>query len=512
MIPYWFLTRPHRRLAWIPQSIACFREVAELEVWAGNKPLQKEFQAALEREGLKAEGKERGGDGSSGRTHAALLRSLGLFFEDEDSGVVRLTLAGQALADGEPPQPVLTRQVLAHQFPSVHSRRIQMDERFKLRPFVLLLRLLLREDLAGLSQEEIALRVLTLAERDTSAEAERIAKEVLRFRAMGDAALEFDFDTRFVSSRAEPANLRSALNDIANTFVNWLEYTGLIERAEGRLWIPDSRRKDAEAAIQFYDKRPLEPTHAEKFQRMYGVTPGRRKDGRRFDGVGAPRSKIERRIQTVLVGMGRTRLIDHVSPDLVAEVAGRTGFAKDVVERALARIIPDERKAQDAFLSNFSALAFSGTEEATEFEKATAELFRRFFGLDAEWVGKQGKSPDVVIRSADDGWVGIVDAKAYATYSLPSDHRLRMAHNYIPRYANEREPLAFFNYVAGGLSTTISAGLDEITNTTKPTTPGSAISAHVLIELARRSPVDHDTLRSVFQLGREILVRDLPAG
>lgn len=55
-----------------------------------------------------------------------------------------MTLAGEAIMNGESPVPVLTNQTLKYQFPSAFSvgRGVQVLDRFKIRPFRFLLRLL----------------------------------------------------------------------------------------------------------------------------------------------------------------------------------------------------------------------------------------------------------------------------------------------------------------------------------------------------------------------------------
>lgn len=78
--------------------------------------------------------------GPGGRTHAAMLYSLGLWFEKDER--VHLTLAGEAIMQGKPPVPVLKKQVLRFQYPSAYGDSVKVTPRFKIRPFIFLLRLL----------------------------------------------------------------------------------------------------------------------------------------------------------------------------------------------------------------------------------------------------------------------------------------------------------------------------------------------------------------------------------
>jgi hypothetical protein len=115
-------------LTLVPQTLQAFAAIADGEKWKGNRELHKQLEAIMDAKHLKAGGDYRdralGRGGGGGRTHAALLKSLGLWYEYGDStggGVVGLTLAGVELANGADARPILNRQVLAHQFPSAYS-------------------------------------------------------------------------------------------------------------------------------------------------------------------------------------------------------------------------------------------------------------------------------------------------------------------------------------------------------------------------------------------------------
>ena len=104
-------------------------------------------------------------------------------------------------------------------------------------------------------------------------------------------------------------------------------------------------------------------------------------------------------------------------------------------------------------MTQYYEMAFKGREEATEFEKATAELFHDVFKFKTKHVGPIGLTPDVLIESEDVGFVGIIDNKAYSKYSISNDHHNRMVHNYINglgNYYKGKKNLAFFSYIAGG--------------------------------------------------------------
>lgn len=104
----------------------------------------------LEEKGLKRKGTRRDQRGGGAKTYEAWVHSLGLIFEETDSKKTRLTMVGEALVNGEPPVPLMTKQLMQFQYPSPCSlrSRVQINERFKIRPFRFLIRLLLDERLS----------------------------------------------------------------------------------------------------------------------------------------------------------------------------------------------------------------------------------------------------------------------------------------------------------------------------------------------------------------------------
>ena len=52
-----------------------------------------------------------------------------------------------------------------------------------------------------------------------------------------------------------------------------------------------------------------------------------------------------------------------------------------------------------AFMTKYFEMAFKGRDEATEFEKATVELFHDVFGYKTKHVGPIGLTPDVLLLS-----------------------------------------------------------------------------------------------------------------
>ena len=118
MLNYWWVTRPKRKLDSIPEVLATFADISLNQEWVGQRGTQMAYEEALEKAGLKRVGVRRDQSGSGGRTYGAWLVSLGLIFHQAKTGNIKLTLAGEAIMNGDSPVDVLKNQVLKYQFPS----------------------------------------------------------------------------------------------------------------------------------------------------------------------------------------------------------------------------------------------------------------------------------------------------------------------------------------------------------------------------------------------------------
>lgn len=546
-LPYWFFTRPHRKLIRVPKTVAAFAGVAGGGPWRGEVEVQKAFEDQLVALDLK-----RGGDyteraygrgGGGGRTHAALLYSLGLYYlHVPGPGLpeeVHLTLAGKALVDREDALPVLRKQVLSHQFPSPYSMGVGVNERFRLRPFVFLLKLLRSPLTDGfLTDEEIAACIIGEAVSHSDREVQRIAEDVVRFRETGVRSLPPDFADRMRPPRSRRPStaadlIGGSLKDVANTAAQWLRFTGFAVSVPGAEVGSDARTVTAlnseladeiDAAVDYWGRKPLltvlpdlhdsyHRSEADKaFQRTYGVKAGMVRDNRSLRDVRGQSEAMRIRglVSAALSHLFAAELVTEATPSVVDAVVRHTGLARAVVEESIIELLGGPERAVDAFLDRYEQMAFSGNDEAIGFEKATREVFEKVFGFQARHVGQGGTVPDVEVWT--DGWGGIVDTKAYAAYDLPQDHQLRMITNYVPAYVAGvgGETLRFFLYVSGGFAPSFNAKLRTVIERSGMAGAGIAIQAwrHLIREYPKSSLTSDDVL-ALWTSGREITVADV---
>ena len=517
MLNYWWVTRPKRKLNSIPEVLATFADLSLNQEWEGQRVSHLAYEDALEKAGLKRVGDRRDQTGGGARTYKAWLASLGLIFTQESTGRIKLTLAGEAIMNGDSPISVLSNQILKYQFPSAFSlsRGVQVASRFKIRPFRFLLKLLDDPRINSLSEDEIAKIIVTEAENESGKCYEYVVNRILQFRELGDRCLECDFLLKYQSSKGG-INLDhpySHLTDLAYTLVNWLEYTQLIKRENGRVYLLEERRIQVRDILNeelpFIDR----PNEQEYFQRKYGIDPKHRKDNRDLNQsiTITPKIIATQKVMQAYITESLNSPITSITKGLVEKIANSTGIDFSTVEQILVEKYP--HGSVGAFMTKYFEMAFKGRDEAAEFEKATAELFKEVFGFQTKHVGPMGLTPDVLLASRSDSYQAIIDNKAYSSYSINNDHHNRMVHNYlsnIDRYSEFDYPMAFFTYIAGGFGTNIDNQLFQIY--AKTGVAGSAISVVNVIKMVENQevlPYSHDRIREIFSVNRLVSLGDL---
>lgn len=517
MLNYWWVTRPKRKLNSIPEVLAAFADLSLNEEWDGQRNSHLAYEDALEQAGLKRKGERRDQTGGGARTYKAWLVSLGLIFTQESTGHIKLTLAGEAIMNGESPIEVLKGQILKYQFPSAFSmgRGVQVAPRFKIRPFRFLLRLLLDERVGHLTEEEIAKIIVTEAENESTKCYNYIVDRIEQFRSYGDSCLEDDFFEKYQSSKGKvnPEHPYSHLMDLANTIVNWLEYTQLVKRDGGQVEILGERVAEVQSILadtpNFIDR----PEQHEYFQRKYGLDPKHKKDNRNLTLTKTVTAAMiaKQKIMQAYIAESLERPITRITPNIVDYIVRVTGIDGKTVEDVLIETYPNG--SVGAFMTKYFEMAFKGRDEATEFEKATVELFRDVFGYNAKHVGPIGLTPDVLLLSDSDGYQAILDNKAYHKYTISNDHYNRMVHNYIKKlenYSDSKHRLAFFSYIAGGFGKNIDKQIQTIVDATGVN--GSAMSVTNMIKLVEQHnkiPYSHRKLCDIFSVNRQVLMQDL---
>lgn len=518
MINHWWVTRPKRKLNSVPEVLSTLAELSLNQEWQGQRNTHLSLEEALEQAGLKRVGERRDQTGGGARTYRAWIASLGLIFTQESTGQIKLTLAGEAIMAGDSPVEILKHQILKYQFPSAFSisRGVSVSSRFKIRPFRFLLRLLSDSRLNYyLTQEEIAKIVVVEADKETDRCYNYVVKRIIELRSYGDSILLVaENSERYVANptRDSIEQTHNKLLDVANTFINWIEYTQLAKRNEDKqLVILDDKKEEVEEILMMNTSFIDRPEQQEYFQRKFGVDPKHNKDTRNLTETKTITYRViaEQKIKQAFIAESLKVPIGKITTALINKIIDQTGIDCKLVEETLLKHYP--YGAIGSFMTEYFEMAFRGRDDAIGFELATVELFKTAFDFDTEHVGPIGLTPDVLVLSDSEGYIGILDNKAYSNYTITNDHKNRMIHNYIKSYnRGQKYPLAFFSYIAGGFGKNIDGQVKEIVNETA--VHGSAISVSNVIKLVDHYKVkdyNHKKLRDVFSVDRQVLSLDL---
>lgn len=518
----WWVPRPKRQLTTVPLCLTALANSAEGKVWkSSDKSIELEYEHSLEVAQLKARGDRRDQGGGGARTYRAWMKSLGLVFMDAD-GRLQLTCAGEALAEGQAPLPILKNQVLNYQFPASFTSKgsSAVENRFTVRPFVFILQLLRDPRLDGFLDQfdDVGKIAVCYGESNSDDCVDDVVQKILEHRSYGDDSLEPGYLDRFASSRSNEASrdrLFANLNDISNTIANWLGYTQLITRIKGRWHITEGAESEVDEIIRASRAKPLitDPEDEVKFQRRYGLRPGQKKDTRRLGGGRSVTSESvrSREINIAFLGEAARRVIMKIDAPLITKIADQVGAPRAEVDRALSSMYPNG--AVGTFMHSYAQMAFDSRAKATDFEIATASIFQDVFGFEAKHIGQKGRVPDVVISSKESHFGAILDSKAYAKgYSIGIGQQNRMR-DYIrdfSKYALSDAPLAFFSYIVADYKSTVDAQIQEMQE--ENSVSGSAITARDIIRMVERhesEPYSHFEVRSILSIGRAVTYEDL---
>ena len=513
----WMFPRNIRSISpWkIAQMLSLFKRLTDYQEWSGNQDLQNNFCKALEAAGLKEEGTQYDPRSGGPRTYLAQFKCLGLVFERDD-GRIFLTKAGEDIATGKAPLPIMQSLLLRHQYPSAYSnlQNLKINPTLRVKPFLFVLELIQDERIQHLTNEEMMVPVVYGHNHGCL---ELCIEKVLRLRRGDDFLAVIDNREQDLylprSSRGDIAKTIQNIRDIGNTCKNYLQSCCLVfsEQVDGRQRVSISPDMTGiiTAAITESDDFLSYKDNEESFQRAYGAW-DRVKDTRRI-GAADDSSTIKPEDSIILSQFYKycgQNIVATIPDDFIRQLREGFGFSKQKVYDVIS---PHMDKTLDFFESTFLELSKGGTAAATSFEKVVCTLLEQKLHFKAEHTGQKrragiGGYADIFVVALDDAHCGIIDTKASASYSLPASDYHAMVNNYMPNYVEltDGQPLRleFASYVAGGFTTNISDRLASISR--EGTVPCSAVSARELLHFAKSNPQREKqaAIRSVFRTGR----------
>lgn len=512
---HWFVSRQKRDLVPVQDVLESFNQFCVGKEWT--KHLQLDWEDRLNQDEITVAGPHRSRrvnlGGGAIRTNFKQLKDLGLVYSDNDD-ICHLTIAGEEILSGKVSfVEGMTRQLQRYQYPSALtvSGTASIDKRFTIHPFQFMVRLVLDDRLQNQSfMDELAYIVIHDAESDWDSNFQAVVRKILDFR---------NGNTQLVDERkAEEVN--ESFRNIANTLINYLSVTHLIEKIPKGYQLNSSKTAEAmEFAFPplklIGSSNPDILYDPESYLRQYGRGT-KAKDHHVFSGSRSrsKNARTEAKLEQAYNKLAAQIPITNITSTIIDTLANSTGIQPRQVERFLIDHHPNGDL--DEFYTTFKDLAIQGTDKAIEFEKATQALFASIFGYRAEHIGQMGdtSTPDVFIESDKGRFCGIIDNKAYKDgFSITGDFHRKMVHEYIPninKYVNPNYPLAFFCYIGHKFGKNIDSQIQAIYR--ESGIPGSAISTDLLIKMSQlyeQGKMNDDDVKDVFSLNREIRYSDL---
>ena len=494
----WMFPRNIRRIyPWkIAQIATLLRDAVSGESWTGRQDIQNSFCKALESAGLKRSGEQYDPHSGGPRTYLAQLKSLGILFQDSNQRIL-YTQAGDELATGNAPLPILQDLLLRHQYPSCYSNlaQIKMNPGIRVKPFLFVMQLLMHKDIGSMSVQELIIPVVYGHNHNCL---NICIDKILKLRKTGDIKSVIDnYSVDLYTPRTKGKNIESRLSDVkdvANTMKNWMQATCLVdcETIDGtqRISIAQSARNKVENALANED-RFIEYASEESFQRKYGCLHAE-KDTRNLRPISERSFPQKSIILSQFFEYMGNNILDSYPEDFVIDMKEKLGIEEPITRQVIE---PHLSKSLSFFESTYLELASGGTSAALSFEKVTAQILSSKLKFSTKLTGQlkrhgKGGYSDIFVVALDNAHCGIIDGKASPNYRLSSDDYYKMQANYIPNYRELTDgrplELAFCSYIAGGFGNIVPS----LKNLTANTGIGvSALPAFELLRLAQAENV-----------------------
>lgn len=518
----WMFQRNIRKIyPWkISQILSMIHMQLENDTWSGNQSLQDTFTSNLERFGLKRAGVQYDPHSGGARTYFSQLGALGLLFTRAD-GSTWLTIAGQDLVEGNySPVEIIRTQLLNYQYPSVYGSNVKIHPDIKVKPFLLVLELLLDPEICHLTTEEMIIPVMYGHNHGCF---DLCKNKILQLRASGNILSIIDnpaqdLFTPKTRGRSAGAALKD-FHDIANTCKNFLEAGSLVVSEQ----VEASRAKHIivnegvipEIRIALAKKDIFIPVHnVESFQRKYGAWNRQRDTRSLIRGSGRSTSRGEPIIHALFAEYAGKNLVLDMPMDFIEEVVSR-GFDRQLV---LNTIEPYMINSLSLFEQKFMELSTGGRTTANDFEKSVKQLFEERLHYKTTHTGQRhragrtGGFSDIFIQEVSGRFCAIIDTKASPNYNISATDYHTMTNSYIPSIEeleeHHDEALGFCAYVAGGFSNSMNDRLHVLSEESGQCF--SAIKAYDLLKLCQKNiPIsEQENITDVFRQKKLLRVSD----
>lgn len=480
----WNITRATRQIGSAIDACKIFKDMCEGK--KNTRKLQKKFGKKLASSGIKTSGltrKDSGGD----RTWMGLLKTFGLWYEDQHRIIV-FTPAGKTVArGGREAMMMMEKQILTFQYPNrtqEHWSQL-MNKKFQIFPYRFLVKLLLLVDY--LTVQEIALFALQVS---SDKELPTVVKNINLFRKTGKLG-NYESHRKKYKKNHDKDKYKKYVEDLADTFKNHMESLPHISSRQSgnkhELYIESGHKKEWKKKIDEYDlKYPFNKTYDDQdrkfFVERYGRLVGKKKASVKTSSPVTKDQTNIRKIQEAIVQI-MENYPKITSKKLIDEIHLQTYLSTRIINNILARYPELVNSNYDAFERKYLQVAGDG-KRWKEFEEMTAEIFKRMgFSVGKQKEVKFSKNQSGFL----DGYItfntnsGIIDAKSGKGFSC-GNMAVGIMKDYIKKAQKFPFQLEFFGYVYGRKFSN-NSGFERIQKESK--TNGFRISAMNLLNLIK---------------------------
>ncbi len=514
----WMFPRNIRRTdAWkIAQILSLFE--AAIREGKSKEEVEKGFIKNLKKANLQSGRAPQTRDKDPGdfRTYKTQLSCLGLIFENQ-TGEIDFTKAGRDILKGLSPLKILQSQVLRHQYPSCYtlSSQVKIDQDIKLRPFVVILRLLLDKRLGGyLTNEESS---IPASVGKTEHNHDEMVEKILELRAGGSFEQIIRLDS-LRTIRIAPGELKKEeLMNIGNTFLNVLIGVRFIDKDEGqfgpaRYVINTEHIDQVQKACQTIFTPIKNPELNESFQRSYGAWDGKKDTEKRDENAcEKTESALDSQIKAAFFKYQQDhgiQMAGELTDQFVAEARSHYGFTESQIRSALVTFLEIARSDDER---EFVRISQGGVSTALAFEKKVHAIFKENFRVRSFHTGQRKRRTGVggftdilLIFESPEGCV-ILDAKSTKEYCLEVDD-YRAMKNYCQQFHELAEvkpgaPLLAAGFVSFSFSKVVPAKL-KMLSAELNNVPVFALPATELLTWVKEGKNGSSVLDSLLGLAR----------
>lgn len=453
----WFITRPERDPKFHKDALEALQIATDdfSIIWSGNREAHKQYEMVLASEGLKRENISN--DGSGGRTWAAMLRTFGYVYLNQD-GYLVLTKVGQKILKSEKVRENISKQILTLQIPNAYFLdnrfRPKYEEGFQIRPARFLVKLVNQSVLNYyITREEITFFALTTKRDD---ELLKVTKNILDFRKAPDSekqeikkavAINYEHRKRVDS---EARDFESAHGDVAHTFMLLCDYTGLVDYIRGdALRLPPEKRKSTSDMLNYLDSRyPFNKRYLISLER-FAENAGLDVDSYKASAFGSlsPATNRKKTLNKVHQLLSPYPLIQNLTVDKITKILEKELSTNEAKKFAYELHEYDYESLNEDFVESYL-----NEQDDYIFEDKTGEILKSI-GFDVVMrpkpLGEDVRTEIEILIHVDKNTVCIIDAKNYRPkFSLTANFASHMASEYIPNYHGyEGKSISYFGYI-----------------------------------------------------------------